>query len=403
MSFVVQDARQVRFENLDAVIGFAKEEQKRIYRLSLPSFLERGARFQNDATLGDGAHGVGFNEYGFDALCRLVGTNPFFLKRLNKPGLASAILNDILISGNTTKPLDPLELICDEASNQVLGIVSESFVGYSNQQFIDDVLNCLSSDPQLSLIPDTGAFEFMEAYSINTRLFMRIKSRHVVGTVAGRGGTGDDVSEIGVEFSNSMAGGHAVRLAYFIHRLICANGLIAQVAGGRGRLVHSGDPKKFRQRLHEKASGVLSGIQDARKMIENLGGMPFDSRKLATHWELSDLLAIIPDPAHREQCRASFPSGDYAHLQDPEQRALEKKADSIEQIPRCLGGQEALKVFDSPWRDSATMYDFINVFTEYAKSLDAARRLQTEEKAGNLANWIASNKRDFSRPAPVKS
>ena len=64
------------------------------------------------------------------------------------------------------------------------------------------------------------------------------------------------------------AGGHAVRLAYFIHRLICANGLVAQVAGGRGRLVHSGDPKKFRQRLHEKANGVLAGIQTAKTMIE---------------------------------------------------------------------------------------------------------------------------------------
>lgn len=396
MAFIVQDAHQERFENLDAVIGFAGEEQKHIYRLPLRGYLERGARFQADATLGDGAHGLGFNEYGFDALCRLVGTNSYFLQRLSEPDLASAILNDVLLTGNATKPLDTLELVCDEASNQVLGIVSERFVGYSNQQFIDDVLNCLSSDPQLSLIPDTGAFEFMEAYSINTRLFMRIKSRHVVGTVTGRGGKGKDVSEIGVEFSNSMAGGHAVRLAYFIHRLICANGLIAQVAGGRGRLVHSGDPKKFRHRLHEKANGVLSGIQTAKTMIETLGEITFDSRKLAAHWELTDLLAIIPDPERREQCRAKFPSGDYAYIQDPEQRAIQKKADSIEQIPRCLGGQEALAVFDSHWRSDASMYDFINVFTEYAKTLDAARRLQTEEKAGDLANWMTSNKRHFS-------
>ena len=119
------------------------------------------------------------------------------------------------------------------------------------------------------------------------------------------------------------------------------------------------------------------------------------SKKLAAHWDIADLLAIIPDPDRREQCRASFPSGDYAHIKDAKQRALQSKAASIEQIPRCLGGTEALAVFDSHWRDNASMYDFINVFTEYAKSLDPARRLQTEEKAGDLANWIATNKRKF--------
>lgn len=67
MAFIVQDAHQERFENLDAVIGFAGEEQKHVYRLSLRSYLERGARFQDDATLGDGAHGLGFNEYGMAA------------------------------------------------------------------------------------------------------------------------------------------------------------------------------------------------------------------------------------------------------------------------------------------------------------------------------------------------
>jgi hypothetical protein len=39
-------------------------------------------------------------------------------------------------------------------------------------------------------------------------------SRTVKGEISGRGGAGKDVSEIGVEVSNSMAGGHAVRLCW---------------------------------------------------------------------------------------------------------------------------------------------------------------------------------------------
>ena len=64
-------------------------------------------------------------------------------------------------------------------------------------------------------------------------------------------------------------------------------------------------------------------------------------------------------------------------------------------IPRCIGGSEALAVFTSHWRDNASMYDFINVFTEHAKSLDPADRLHVEEKAGDLADWIVKNKRRF--------
>jgi hypothetical protein len=42
------------------------------------------------------------------------------------------------------------------------------------------------------------------------------------------------------------------------------------------------------------------------------------------------------------------------------------------------------------------MWDFINLFTEYAKELNMNDRLIVEERAGEFANWIASNKRKFA-------
>jgi hypothetical protein len=42
------------------------------------------------------------------------------------------------------------------------------------------------------------------------------------------------------------------------------------------------------------------------------------------------------------------------------------------------------------------MYDFINIFTAQAQQFDHAKRMQTEEKAGELAEWIARNKKKFS-------
>ena len=45
------------------------------------------------------------------------------------------------------------------------------------------------------------------------------------------------------------------------------------------------------------------------------------------------------------------------------------------------------------------MFDFINIFTEYAKELSHSKKIETEEKAG-LADWIANNKRKFNTVTP---
>jgi hypothetical protein len=41
------------------------------------------------------------------------------------------------------------------------------------------------------------------------------------------------------------------------------------------------------------------------------------------------------------------------------------------------------------------MFDFINVFTEYAKNQPTEKKIEIEEKAGVLAGWIAKNRRKF--------
>jgi hypothetical protein len=64
--------------------------------------------------------------------------------------------------------------------------------------------------------------------------------------------------------------------------------------------------------------------------------------------------------------------------------------------PICLGGHEALRVFRSRLRDNASMYDFVNIFTEYAKGLPNGQKIDVETKAGALASWIAENKRKFA-------
>jgi hypothetical protein len=64
-------------------------------------------------------------------------------------------------------------------------------------------------------------------------------------------------------------------------------------------------------------------------------------------------------------------------------------------IPEHLGGEHSNKVFLSSMRDNATVFDFLNVFTEHAKNCKPAQKLDIEEKTGTLAKYISDNARKF--------
>ncbi len=258
-----------------------------------------------------------------------------------------------------------------------------------------DVLICLDEDNNGALFPNTSDFIFKVAYSINSRLFLRLVSKSVKGVISGIGGSGEDVSEIGVEVSNSMAGGHAVRLSWFVFRLICANGLVAQVAGSQGRIVHSGDKESFRKRLYASGRGLFASLGRSKHMIENLASIQFDPVGLAKHADLKMLFSIIPNRDLKEEALERTKSKGH-HVLPNRDGEIVRLADAIVEIPFCLGGLEALRVFRSRLRDDASMYDFVNVFTEHAKGLPDGQKIDVETKAGALASWIAENKRKFA-------
>jgi hypothetical protein len=192
-----------------------------------------------------------------------------------------------------------------------------------------------------------------------------------------------------------MAGGHAVRLSWFIYRLICANGLISPVGGSQGRVIHSGIEANFRKRLYASATSLISGLNAAKRMVENLGGIAFDPDKLARHVDPKAIFSIVPNRDLRNEARKKISANDYSDVPKKE-REHRRLSDSIAALPNCLGGREALSVFNSYWRAGASMYDFVNVFTEHAKDLPNAQKIEVETNAGDLASWISENKRKFA-------
>jgi hypothetical protein len=394
--FKLEDVVEEKFSSFDETLAFVSEEKRRIVRRPISGLWKDGARFHEDGCFGDKSTLFKLNNYGFQAVCNLVGVSDQTLLRLRTPELASRVLNDLL-SGSLEreKKTARAEVVCDEERKSVIGVVSNKYIGYSNDTFVRDVLICLDEGNNGALFPNTGDFLFKEAYSINSRLFLRLASKSVKGVVSGRGGTGDDVSEIGVEVSNSMAGGHAVRLSWFVFRLICANGLVTKVADAQGRVIHSGTEKSFRKRLYASTAGLFQSLGKAKRMIENLGSIPFKSHSLARHADLKLLFSIIPDRDLKAEALEQTKNLDYRDNSKCN-RELERLSDAIAAIPHCLGGPEALSVFRSGWRDEASMYDFINIFTEHAKTLTNGKKIEAESRAGEFAGWISQNKRKFS-------
>jgi len=132
------------------------------------------------------------------------------------------------------------DFVVNTRSDTVLGAVSKSYVFYSNQDFIQNIQDLLGGG-QMAFFPkdSLGRFHYVNGFSVNTQLFFRFILRVESGRVTGVGGEGEDVTEIGIQFKNSMVGDAAVSIQYFVNRLLCANGLIVPAGASQARVFHS--------------------------------------------------------------------------------------------------------------------------------------------------------------------
>src|SRR6202022_2662292 len=190
----------------DETLAFVSEEKRSIVRHPIAKLWNSGARIHADGMFGTRETCFKFNQYGFQSFCNLVDVSDRTLHRLHEPELASRVLNDLFSEAmkRQGRALGS-QLVVDQKAGTVIGVVSEKYVGYSNDTFLRDVMSCLDERNNGALFPNMGEFSFKQSYSITSRLFLRLSSTSVKGVVSGRGGRGEDISEIGVEVSNSMA------------------------------------------------------------------------------------------------------------------------------------------------------------------------------------------------------
>ena len=229
--------------------------------------------------------------------------------------------------------------------------------------------------------------------SNKSRLFLRLLSEHKNGFIYGKGGHGDDITQTGLEISNSMSGGHALKLSYFLRRLVCANGLVVPTGSQSGRVIHTGSASSFSNRVNRAVASIAGSLKNTHTLINRLYGLDFQPDKMVNANLTQTICHVISGRDLKQELghKVRLPLREKEELKAQEIKQKEEEL-LLQLILRTLGS----KVIHSPWRDNVSMFDFINIFTETANSLDHKEKIATQMNAGKLADHIANNKKKFA-------
>jgi hypothetical protein len=373
------------FYNPKDMEDYLEYEAKNTVYIPLSKYIENEALFSDDRYFGYKKSQLTFNDEGFGAFCSNLSIPKIFISKIQEYDLVSSVLNDYLYYPNNVKYKVPeLCLVIDKEKSEVIGVVSNKYVRYSNKRFVNDLKN------KLSYI--YHKYDFEEAYNHNTMLVLRYVSPEIkAGRIYGRGGEGEDISRIGYQLINSMVGNSSIKIEYYIKRLICANSLCLETAKKSGYVIHSGRQDTFAQRLDKKFIPLMQEITEIPKLVETLMSIEYNPETIVDSGAHELVYEIISPSQETIEERKKIKN---------KKRRREFDIKLIENYIRQYGGNRiSARVFNSIYRDNQSMFDYINIFTEHAhrtKKLDFHRRREIERKSGNLAKWIYENKEKFT-------
>ena len=390
MPFLYESLEPASFKSWETLKTYIKTTETNIKKIGLEELIEAKALFFEDSHFGTKDNSFGFTEYSYKALCQYFSIPVALIEGITQEGLASSLLNDFMKNNKGRQDFRDVYLIVDENRRKILGIVTSSYVYYTNTEFIEAIEQFLDSDKgqENEVCIDSAHYH-------HTRLYIRLITRIEAGIATGKGGTKKDITKVGLQLTNSMVGDLPVRVSFFLYRMLCANGLVARTNEIVAMVKHSGYRESFDQRLNKRVMALLEEVQMVHKLLQGLADLQFDPKKLVKAGFGGTILDIIPEM--RSTLRQNVSLDGESEIEDPKKRKLWRETTYLEAIPRVYGREHSLQVFNSHWRDNASMFDFINVLTEYAKELPIMTRLQVEERVGEFADYVLKNKAKLAK------
>lgn len=390
MAFNYEIIEPKSFNTLVDLKNFIQKTDNNIEKLPLEDLLREQAVFFDDSRFGSANRNYGFTEHSFKAICQHFTVPGGMIEGISKEGLASDLLNDFMKNNRGRQDISNTHLIVDNEQQKILGIVSGSYVYYSNHEFINMVEEFLGDwEAKESNV------QIESAHYYNTRLYVRLITNIEAGVINGRGGKKKDITRIGLHLTNSMVGDLPVRIAYFLFRLLCANGLVAKITESVAMVKHSGYRESFDVRFNDRVTALLREAKQVTEFLNTLAKIPFDPARIVKAGFGDAILDILPEM--RSTLRKSVSLDGESDILDAKKRKIWRLTRYVEAIPSVYGREHSLRVFQSGWRDNSSMFDFINILTEYAKELPLLSKIEAEERVGEFAEYILKNEKKLAR------
>ncbi|MEH7248598.1 DUF932 domain-containing protein, partial [Neobacillus niacini] len=345
MPFKLEEIEQRSFKSMEDLQDYVKEEEENYIQVPIEEFFFNQAQFSNDRFYGYKGNWVMFNDEGMEALCRQAGIPLTFLNKLHESGLVSKVLNNYFTTEDAKQKLNNFKFVIDEQKHTVKGLVSNTYVTYSNRTFLDDITQVF---PEIMF-----DFNIEESFIVNTNLSLRLISPTIkAGILVDEDGIEtSDISKVGIQFSNGMTGRSSIKASYFVYRLVCSNGLVLPCSHVSGIVKHTGKAETFLERVSKNITPVLKKLSEVPNKIKILGAIPFDLDSLVELGGANYVYNVIP-LQYWDQRKRNLLRGE---------EKIKFDRVKIEEYIRTYATGISKEVFY--WRDKQSMFDFINIFT----------------------------------------
>lgn len=359
------------FSDFNGLLKYTENEKETHELLPIAKLLgDKKIEVTDDKYVKVGDYRFEMTEPAFRSFCRILELPELIIQKVAQKNLSTDIINDLMNNNDKLKKFHDYKMVYNTDQEFIVGFVSDVYLPYSNNSAIVDL--------KLEKLLEKE-FELQQATFINTRMYIQLLSKKMTyENHSFPDKSIKDVVKIGLFLQNSMAGNSAIRFDYFSYRLICSNGLIIQNSSSRASVYHTGRLDTFADRINDRLVSNADNLQVLVDLMDNLINLPFDLPKFAQAKGLEEidrikLLPFLPFGQKRNN----------------------------EQIERALfnliyAQPGKWNVFTSPFREKATMWDFINIFTAEAKKQKSlGAQIEMQKNAGKLSNWIIENGEKF--------
>lgn len=367
-----QEIKEYFFEDFNEVVSHTEKEKQNIVLISLKDFIGDSSKvlFREDEYLSSPNGLLRFNTNGLRSLCSVLFVPEYFLQTLRKDNLSSEVINDCL-TDHMIKKLKGMQAVYDTENSVVIGLVSDSYVSYSNNSLIKDL--------NVEALLDND-FSLQEAVFINTRMYLKLISNEIyINNKLFSDPNVKDTIHFGVVLQNSMVGNNAIRFDLLSYRLICSNGLIKQASRELNSVYHTGNLDTLKKRMSSRMGKRIQDLPQWKKDTEKLLKIEFSlgSFYKAGGFEVLEKVGLLTKPEERRKKTEEY----YSRILD-------------ELIDKQIWSK---KVFRSPFRERVTMWDLVNVFTELAnRQTTLGGKIEMQRNAGKLADWVLDNSKKFN-------